>query len=195
MNANNKINLYFDKGGNIYFRILNKLYDINIDCNNKLFCETLDWDYNLTDKKNLDFGELKLSCHLSSLKGKVQKEIIKNINNEDSESVENKYFYENNEFEEYYDSDSSDGFEEKVKFVGNEEHINLIDIYDTDIALYDTLLYNNDNIFFKTSFEGIQPCYRLKIFDNQMISFRVLGEVEQLYKLIINDDDLTLNII
>lgn len=185
-------NIYFDNGGNVYLKYNDKFYDININNDNKILLEYINLDVSNLNKNNITFGKLKLVCDASSLKGKIQKEIIKNEGLEELDEIDT-YLYENKEFTEYYDnlSDNENNFDEKVKFIGNSDDINFLD-YNNSLALYDTLLYDIDNIYFKTLFINIQPCYRLKIYKNGYIYFRPLGEIEQIYKLTIVDNELLL---
>lgn len=199
MNLNNEsLKIFFDKGGNIYFKYFDKVYDINITSDNKIQCECCNFDLILINKKNMNFGKIKLSCDSNSLKGRIQKEILKSIDSNDNsdeeheDTAEDRYLYENKEFTEYYDSESDDEYDEKVKFVGSDTDIDVCDFDDNIAALYDTLLYDNDNVYFKTLFVGIQPCYRLKIYKNGIITFRPLGEAEQMYKLTVDNEKLVL---
>ena len=129
------------------------------------------------------------------MRGKVQKEIIKSSNNDetDEDYHERLFMYENEEFAEFYGLDSDEEQEEQVKFVGNKDNIDFCDFDDeSNIALYDTLLYDNDNLYFKTSLIGIEPSYRLKIYKDGSINFRPIGDKEQVYTLNADNDNLWL---
>ncbi|ARF09206.1 hypothetical protein Catovirus_2_155 [Catovirus CTV1] len=189
-----KLKLCFDKGGNIYFKYCDKYYDLNIEADNKIKLEILP-NYNCVNLDNIKFGELKLSSDSGSLRGKVQKEIIKSSNNDetDEDYHERLFMYENEEFAEFYGLDSDEEQEEQVKFVGNKDNIDFCDFDDeSNIALYDTLLYDNDNLYFKTSLIGIEPSYRLKIYKDGSINFRPIGDKEQVYTLNADNDNLWL---
>ena len=192
-----KLKLCFDKGGNIYFKYCDKYYDLNIEADNKIKLEILP-NYNCVNLDNIKFGELKLSSDSGSLRGKVQKEIIKSSNNDetDEDYHERLFMYENEEFAEFYGLDSDEEQEEQVKFVGNKDNIDFCDFDDeSNIALYDTLLYDNDNLYFKTSLIGIEPSYRLKIYKDGSINFRPIGDKEQVYTLNADNDNLWLVLI
>ena len=218
-----KVILVFDQGGNVYFKFLNKLYELNIDNKNILSCDLCPLSSEQFNCVKLNYGELKLTSQGNSLKGKAQRNLndqdLNEFDEEDEENKDdlypdevNKYLYEDKQYTEYYESDENhtaesimsnsfdqeDLVEESVKFLSNGQEIEIWD-YDDIVSLYDTLVYNDDPdhgfITFKTTLIGINPSYRLKIYKNGILSFRPLGEREKNYKLNICEDILSLKIL
>jgi len=203
------IELFFDNGGNFYFKCSDEIYDLSISSNNKLDCDICKIDeINNSHPKNIKLNNLKLTMESNSLKGQIQRDINKKKstdepnNIDDIENEENDYYnhlYENHEFTDFnsVNSDDENDHNESVKFLSCGIDINIYD-FDNIIALYDTLIYNDDpehgSLCFKTSLVNINPCYRLKIYKNGTLSFRAIGDKEEFYKLIIEDNKLSLSV-
>ena len=115
INDHIKVTLIFDHSGNAYFKYLNKIFDLNINSENILNCDVCN-NFDLEKKININYGHLKLTSDMNSLKGKIQKDLSNSSDNDceydDEENSKNlcdneinKYLYEDKEYAEYYDSD------------------------------------------------------------------------------------------
>lgn len=204
---NEQIEVIFDYGGNVYFKHNQNYFDLDVDSNNNLTCGACivhDNNENLSNKQ-IKIGELKLTSDSKSLKGHAQREIDRKIslmdNSDDiaefNEDEQYKYLYEDKEYNDYdsQNDDDDDDNNEYVKFLSLGETVNIYD-YDDSVALYDTLIYNDDMehgvLCFKTCLVGINPCFRLKIYKNGIISFRALGTKDNMYRLVFSDGEINL---
>ncbi len=191
-NVEHIISIFFDLGGNLYFKFNDVIYDLNINSTNMLECDVCNINVNDLEKINVSYEELKLIDSPNSLKGKIKKEIdVNDIHCSD----EHKYLYENEDYIDYDDDSDYEDQNEFVKFMSTGEKIEVYD-FDMSVSLYDTIIYNDDiehgSICFKTNIINMMPPYRLKLYKNGIISFRSLGDKEIYYNITIQSNTIQL---
>lgn len=176
----NTIEVVFDTAGNVYFMHQDKLFDLVIDGKNKLSSDEI---------KDFDQQEIKVNKGLlkginkeKTLKHQIiMKNDLQNMIQHDM-NVHNVLYYEDDSLQEEIDMGDNDDEEEKVYFSDNSSETKIIN-HDTEVAMYDTILYNNNSPVFKTTLSNIIPSCRLIIKSCGTISFRVIGESEHYYKI------------
>jgi hypothetical protein len=211
----------FDTCGNVYFICNKKLYDINIDGKNNLTCEETKLEL-CKPSKDLQIykGKIKLTNNMNSLKGKVFKEYMKELEklkeedydiNEDENEEEfvktQQYFPEDFEYFESFDKQVQEDIYEDFDsmYTGDNQYFvflsevntkNELPILEGDDsnALYETLIYNKDissgDLIHKSKFIGGSPIYRLRLYQSGEIAFRPIGEREKYYKFSLVNDNL-----
>lgn len=210
---NNIIRVFLDTKGNIYFNYNNNIYDIDINNNNTIsLCLCSSQYINIPDLIIVDakFENLVLTENAKSLKGKIKKNMIKeNIDNNDHDviiddcddgDISYKYYYENLEFcetDENINADNDNDFYDEteiVKFLRSTDTFTIIvcDNENSDTALYDIMIYDDDNLLFKTEIINIVNGYRLKLYKSGLLSFRSIGDDEKLYRITIDGDTMSL---
>jgi hypothetical protein len=184
----------FDNCGNLYFKnqTLN-IKQINIDKNNLLIFE--DGNYSLIED-NKDNEETKINLlkfYENSLKKEVA-ESIKLLDDEDPE-IHNEYYKEDDYYNQYIEYDyNPDGFfgdeyyetlENKCYFSSNQ--INEIKINkrkNGDIEpIYETLIFEKNNLVFRTSFIEEPPFRLILNLDNDTIELKSVGNRSKLFKI------------
>jgi hypothetical protein len=196
---NQKANILFDIGGNIYLNYNNKYYEFYADNSNSLLCENI--DIHEMKQVNIPIGTLKLTNSLNSLKGKAYKEYIKELEQLEEEDIDmeedefniiQKYYPEDLEYSELEKKEII-GDEETCEFLSNPEAKVLVPIYNIEdtIASYETLIYNKDissgDLVFKSKMNSKFILYRLRIYESGEIAFRPISSSEQYYKLFLDD--------
>jgi hypothetical protein len=205
----------FDTNGNLYFKYENKLYDIEIHKNYNLSCELSNYIEEENKQIKINYGTLKLSTDPKSLKGKTQKEYLKELKKiEEEENNEIEYEDEDEEddysiLEKYYPEDL-EYFENNNKILDNLEDYEIscsfykepnllkedVQVYTLDDIhpLYETLIYNQDlssgDLMFKTKLNNTIILYRLRLYKSGEIAFRPISDKEVYYELSVNENNL-----
>jgi hypothetical protein len=197
----------FDTDGNLYIKFNGNYYDIIIQGNNTLLCEKIKLNQ-IIKSKNIKSGQFKLTSSMNSLKGKVFKEYLKDMDKLKTEDYEieetedefdriNKFFPEDFEYFESYDKSDNidDEKEEYFIFLSDVSKNNILNIIEGNdgIALYESLLYNKDlssgDLIFKSKLINGVPIYRLRLYESGDIAFRPIGDQEQYYKLLMDENN------
>ena len=172
--SQNSAKIIFDNCGHIYLEYNDKTYELIIDQNNNILLEEINAKnhlYDINDDLSFKKGKIKLTNSLNSLKGKVYKEYLKeldkmkeedyDINEDETEDDFNriqKYFPEDFDyFESYQDEKNLDNKDEinnyELEEINNyfvflanniNEHFPEIKMGEDSNALYETLIYNKD---------------------------------------------------
>lgn len=210
INKDTNIEVILDTNGNVYMHHNDVTYDISITNTNTLTLDKIhDIDMMETGNSEIKKGGLKLVNKENTLKSRIvrekQKEKSENPEETELEDIDedekdikyNDQYYENNTYIEEYDDDS-DEETDKVYFLGKGiDNIKILKYEDSNVPLYDTLIYNNDintgEPIIKTKFTNTEPVYRLKIYKSGHILFRPIGNKEQTYIIRLNDNILALD--
>ncbi len=194
--------IYFDRYGSLYFRVNDKLYQVNIDGRNNPYADRGDYSIigNIVNDK-IKYGKFKVEP-VNLLQKKVDRElnsdeesdeededeqdqlIIEEEVNEESderiiyEELETKYGVHNKPFGFSYVDPS---YEERIP-VNNRNN------GDVD-ALYDTCIYNNHSPCFQSYSLEEESIYKFRIFDNGEIYFKPMGYKEKKYELTYNSEN------
>ncbi len=213
-NGNKLMDISFDIYGNLYLHDGNNdnngnnTYQVNITGKNIPYCEL--GDYNIINKYEHTLGTFSLLDKENSLKTKVKKKIDEEVEyNSDDE-----YDLEGDNTIDYYPEDSDYVYNDDI--VDNDDLIdeynvtnygydnlkfefwsnsisNPISIYnrcDGDImSLYDVYIYENSNLIFKSNSSDNSSIYRFRININGYIYFRPVGYPEELYEIILTEDN------
>lgn len=202
--TNNKtvpVNISFDFYGNLYFELNDKSYQVNIDGQNRPVLDCGDYTIintsnNITINK---FNSIEASNILREKAKKTLEEdgesydaytenydyaINKNLNNSDNEiideDIENQYGNHNKPF----------------NFTNNNSiiPINMREFGDI-CALYNSYIYNGTDVCFISTSSNETSYYVIKVYTNGNIQFRPIGYSEKLYKLVLIDDNLTIQLV
>ena len=201
-----KNNEYFTDG--LQFNSL----QINVDGRNRIYGE--EGDFNILETKKDKLNKFKLTEEHSKLQHKTVVELTKNTEElevynmfDDGEidpdmvdpyEEEIKYFPERAEFfetdavspDEIINEDVVNTYgHHNVKFIfshsSDDSMISIQDREDGDVtALYDTYVYQNENLCFKSSSKDDESLYTIKIHDNGTFYFRPHGFKGQEYKVL-----------
>jgi hypothetical protein len=206
-------NLYFDgqeHNNHSYFSNNdNKTYQININGKNQPIAEQ--GLYAIIDNTNKrKKGSIKTLDEQTSLRSQVRKkkeqeeELDKEeenndyeVTNDDDKDIDvelegnrKKYYYEDNDIIEYdieklNDFDDSEDEEFTFLSANNDIYIDVNEREYGDIsALYDTYIYNNNEIVYKTKAPNNEILYRIKIIlNNSTMSLRSICDNDIFYKL------------
>jgi hypothetical protein len=212
--SNKKVQISFDKFGNLYFNSDDKIYDISISGQDTLQLDKyqiIDPGVSITTVLPEKItGKLVPVSKKHSLKGKVMDEIDKmedddddadsddDTQNEDTyyaqQKIIHKYYPENKEY--VYDDSNSDSDNdintEYFKFLSHNIDIPIVEREDS-LALYDTIIYDsNGGLSYKTELYGSIPIYRICIYEkenNSYIKFRPIGKKELTYTIMFNNNN------
>jgi hypothetical protein len=212
-------NIYFSNNDN-----LNDSYQVNVSGKNIPFLDHFNYEIEGEYNKNIGTFTLidKHNSLKTKLKMKIQKENNydddeensddeydldgdklseyypeddDHVNNEDNEEVDEIYGND-----QYIDEDNikNYGYDNK-KFdfwsSGSENIIPILYRKDSDImALYDTYIYDNNNLIFKSNSPNNDSIYRFRLNTSGEIYYRIIGQVEKKFKLMFNENN-NLNIV
>jgi len=195
-------NLYLDGSkynDSSYFKNTNSvqymIYQINIDEKNELVAEM--GDYKIIDEEFI-------------LKKNNIKKFVKNENNLEKKikMQENEYFNEDLEYyvieddtkenDEYLlDDDSKKNYGiDNVPFIFSESNTTCLDKMNIKInhrkngdicALYDTYIYNDNNLILKSNSYNETSIYRIFI-ENELLKLKLIGESEKKYIITIDEE-------
>jgi len=174
------IKISFDEFGNLYFEDNYIIYQININSKNNLYADI--GDYKLLSNEN-NFKKSKFS---------LDKKLTKKIKNDlDNNYFEENYYPEDNEYYEYsFINDDHDIYynEDVIKKYGtnnqpfNFSTNNTYNIFPVNnrenghvMALYDSYVYKNNKLLFKSNSYNNESYYRLNIHLEGYIYFRPIG--------------------
>lgn len=173
--------IVFDNSGCVYIKKNNDLYEIMISSQNELFCDKICVELKEYVPKRLERLEL---THDRTLGGKIEFEKNKSLINQEDE---NYHLYENIEYakdkiNQDYDEDDE---EDKIEFISDDNYQAKIYNFDIDVMIpcYETLLYVDNMMIFKTEILDSLYCYRIKIHKEGDIILRIIGGGEKLYKI------------
>jgi len=193
-----KSDITFDLYGNLYITINKLIYQININGKNQPCAES--GDYHIIDDTNSNINKFTLLDKDTSLKSNV----IKNKNMEDygsdeeydsdGEPIDKNDYYEEDKYvlddepTEEDDNKSVDSNDDNQKFlfsyVNPSCQLKINNRYNGDImSLYDTYLYDDNMLCFKSNAPHNQILYRIKLFSNGNFSLRSIGDQDILYRL------------
>lgn len=201
-NNGHEITLSFDPYGNLYFEHNNKFYQIIISGND---VPILDYgNYSIIKPYKKQFKQIINIDKSNPLQRKLKKKINDQENNEDNDS-DDEYFLEDHNDDYYpedqdYENDNEDISDDNISIDGDtiekygeynykfdfwlNEEINIYYREDGDItALYDTYIYDNEQLIFKSHSVDDSSIYRFRIYKNGDIYFRPIGGIEKKYKL------------
>jgi hypothetical protein len=196
----------FDFYGNLYFSYNNITYQVNVNGKNILYLEPGEYKIieheeiinkteikpvkNINGSNSLRELALKENCIRDELYPEDDEYIDEeNLCNSDEiidEDIETKYGAHNKRFKFFNTTpDSSE----------NSSENNLMDIVhlreDGEVcALYDTYIYNNEMLYFKTNSSDDLSYYRIRVYLNGDIYFRPIGYSDKLYILTVNDNNM-----
>jgi hypothetical protein len=199
---NNKIEILFDTLGNIYFEFNNSYYELIITKTNDIICEKIQYELVPGDCSNISFGRIKTnSLHHKTIKKLQEQEEQEDLDEFDSDNeqehdykIRSKYLPEDNEFYEEYDYSESD--DENIEYIiflkNNAKEPRIVKSEELYVPLYDTLVYNNDVITFKTKLMNSVPIYRLNLYMNNKLAFRPIDKPTKYYKFVCESDSLTI---
>ena len=212
------VDVVFDVNGNVYLLFNKELYDFNINSKNILSLEKSNLSKDeLAElfKMSHKINKMDLNLHYKSgsLKNKIIRDSLTKLSDvvdeesedDDDESDANKkieenynsYYYEDILYETKTDAsdDPTSNTGEGVQFMGTDD-VKII-CYDDEVPIYNVILFNNSiefgDPFFKTQLIGIEPIYRIKIYQSGNIVFRPIGCPETTYKIAIDKDILVIN--
>ncbi len=188
-------NLYLSKEGNT-----DKIFQINVDNKNGIYCDLGNYDVIAGGKQMIN--QLVFYEDKENLNGNNDDN---NDNNDDNDEKPENYFPEDNNYEEIYDdvidSDEKDGDDDDGKFLffASDEKIDM-QINNRNngdiLALYETLIYDNYKLIFKTTQTKMPIIYRLFLYKTGTCEFRPIGYKSTKYKIIIDkNDDISLQLI
>ena len=205
------IDVSFDFYGNLYFRLNNNTYQLNVDAKNTPYLDHDNYDIlNNNINNNINNNQFKLqkfnnyNTPYGTLSEKMQTMI-----NDDSHNFypeDNTYYMLDEETNQHLSTlDNEDIIDEDMekqygvfnkKFIFSHNSINdIIPInmrQNGDIcALYDTYVYNETNLCFKSNSNDEISYYRIRLYNNGDLFFRPIGYSEKLYKLHIINDPVT----
>lgn len=180
-----KYNVIFDVYGNLYFQN-DKIYCLEINGRNEpTLEETL-----LENTSVTQIQSKKFEVTTTSLKQLIQDEVSEL--DDDNEEEEPDYYPEDSniiqdvqEDDDLYNTTVNESFEFSTK--NNNETVQLINYEDGIFALYDTYIYHEETLHYKTNYIAEVPAlYRIRLYTNGDMYIRPIGYAEKLYKL----DDL-----
>ncbi|AYV78239.1 MAG: hypothetical protein Edafosvirus7_31 [Edafosvirus sp.] len=198
----------FDKNGNVYIDVNNSTYQINVDRNHKPYCDKGNYEIKKLETQP-KIGKLVPTNSKYSLKGKTIQKIEKdkqellddeldNENENNQENHERIYFHEDSQYFEDIELDPNEDDDEEMNeyfsFSSNNMEIPINERENGDIlALYDTLIFNDERICLKTKLllgsDDIVPLYRLQMYASGKCFFRPIGDKDTQYYLKINQND------
>jgi hypothetical protein len=199
-NKKSNCNICFDRYGNLYFKVDNRMYQVNIDGQNRPYADL--GKYSEINKQFLDkdvkYNTFKLS-HKELLKNKINDELEEDIRDDEDvisdteelaiesdsiiyEEIENKYGVHNKPFGFSY---VDPNYEIPVDYRENGDII----------ALYDTYVYDKDSLCFKSYSREEESIYELKIFSGGSVGFKPTGNPERSYELVYNKENGELNFV
>lgn len=174
--SHNNLDLYIDRYGNLYFDFNNTVYEIEIDRFNVPNLSII----NLDSLKNID--DYKLDNINNYIEDSEENDEYKDTETSDDFMIDddniNKFGYNNLPFNFYSNTDST---------------IKIIDGSDI-CALYDTYIYDNDQIIFISSSKNNDSIYKLQLHNDGKIVFTNVGEEGKNYKIFINADSLGISV-
>ena len=192
------VSTFFDHCGNLHVSTEdNKQYLVNFDRDNNLVLEKR--TINLSFPEKVEYA--KLIPHPNSLRKKAEEEEP----DDSDEETEGNYFPEDNEYSTNFDpyDDISVGFfgtehvdltDEQVRFTAISEDTKLIVLTDPEndhLSLYETIIYNNGAVQFKSCLINMIPMFRLIWYlDSNRFDFRPTGCPIKSFHLQYSDDDL-----
>jgi hypothetical protein len=185
----------FDVYGNLY---INDTYQLNVDGCNIPYLES--GEYNILDNKS-KVKISKITEERFLLKEKVRDTLKLDDNSSEEDEID--YYPENNE--QYDQSSESEEINEDIIKKYGEHNIPFNfgnSAFGDDIikernngdimALYDTYLYDNNNLVFKSNSNDNSSIYVLKIWTDGSILFRPIGYKEAKYRVGSENDILSL---
>ena len=213
------LTISFDIYGSLYLHDdinPNKSYQLNISGKNVPYFDF--GNYDIINKQSNKLGTFTLLDKNNSLKTKIKIKIEKEINDyeEDEYNSDDEYDLDGDKNEDYYPEDndhynneeindnSEDEInEENIKLYGYDNHkfifwnnlndiqVSIFDRKDCDVmSLYDTYIYDNDRLIFKSNSPDNSSIYRFRIInndDNSTIYYRPIGYSEQKLELILDE--------
>ena len=197
------IEYVLDNMGNIYLERNGNIYDFVVGTNNNLCIEKLPSHYfdNIVETKGDYEKTLELLSDPKSLKDHI--DITGDIMEAKymNDDAEHKYYYENIMYDEDDGEDEINDYnynnEESVVFLytNQDNKIKTIELCDS-IPLYDIVARDGDlssgSIVMKTKLVNQIPIYRMNICNDKVISFRSIGDEENIYDICLQDDELVL---
>lgn len=214
-NIEKYLQIGFDSYGNVYlyFDSLDKAYQLNVNGKNIPYLEP--GQYNIIKRSNKNIGTFTILDSETSLKSKVDK----HLEEEHAYDSDDDYDLDGDNISDYYPEDSTylhnDDLQhddelidenmlnaygdDNLKFnfwsFSKDEQISIYDIENEDImALYDTYIYDNGQLIFKSNSKNGNSIYRLCIHLDGTILFRPIGYTERIFNILINSDNtITLN--
>ena len=197
----------FDLYGNLYITVnentnenTNELtFQININGKNQPYADLGDYHI-IDDQTNIKINKFTLLDKESSLKSNVIKnKNIEEVGSDEEYDEEGELIDKNDYYEEdkYVLNDDNDDVDNKsnesdedenpifnFSFVNPSCQLKIDNRYNGDItALYDTYLYDNDLLCFKSNAPHNQILYRIKLFSNGNFSLRSIGDRDIFYRL------------
>jgi hypothetical protein len=157
---NLKIPIHVDTHGNLYMEVNENLMQLNIDSNDKPYFDTGDYQI--------------ISNEIKTMKGKI-------VNT--NKFVDDTYFPEDNGHD--FVNDDKQVEETYFLFYDNESHLTINERNNGDIdALYDTFIYDENNLTFRTKLSDETNFYRVIIYTSGKFFFRPIGcSTEKKYTL------------
>lgn len=184
---NGTYEIFFDIYGNLYFKN-DKVYCLEINGRSEPTLE----ETTFSNSSIINIPTKKFEIISSSLKQLVSDE-IDNLD-EDNEEEEPDYYPEDsniitnadeNTDDDPYDMNVDETFEFGSK--NNNENVAVVSYEDGIYALYDTYIYHEDALQYKTNYVANVPAlYRLRLYTNGTLYIRPIGYPEKSYKI----DDL-----
>ena len=214
---NYKFKVSFDKYGNLYLSSDNVDYQLGVDSHNKPILEEglfeiikkEDFDFvDLIHKPPRPQLQVNIEKALIEEYGRDPDDegIDEEIFEEEEEYYVDPYFDENkmeNDFYDIYENNSEDDADiidedngkmfgyDNVPYKFYKEEGFSIDVYDRcngDVCpLYDTYIYDNNKLSFISYSANNSSIYRLKLYSDGVIGFRLIGEEEKNYVIGVQD--------
>lgn len=210
-NSTEKASVSFDRYGNLYLTFRDVNYQVNVDGRNKLFLLTGDYEIFEPDTELMD--QLKIKKMTASNGMLFQKKIREELEELDSDGELDDEDYDLLKEDDDYWEDEKEILSEEEDCLINEDLIEKygehnqpfvfwstrseeeIQIYhrrDGDItSLYDTFIYENQQIIFRARSLNDDSIYRL-IINEGLILFRPIGESDRSYRLVNLENTLTI---
>lgn len=214
-NSIEKASVSFDRYGNLYLTFRDINYQLNVDGKNKLFLLT--GDYEISEPDTDLINQVKIKKMTASNGMLFQKKIREELEELDSDGElddedydllkedddyweDEKEILSEDEEEDYLiNEDLIEKYgEQNQPFVfwstRSEEEIQINHRRDGDItSLYDSFIYENQQIIFRAQSLNEDSIYRLIINDG-LILFRPIGESDRSYRLVNLEDTLTIEL-
>lgn len=186
-----KLGIYFDINGNLYLNYNKKVYQVDINKYDHLEADIGNYKiYN--DTPNISYGMLTINTLSDEKELQFDKEIY-NYNDYNDMIVPTVNY--NHDPIGFFGTENTDTPETKIYFLRTGDHVS-IPIIECDngdmMALYETLVYNDNILCFKTELDGEPPIYRIHLHSNGVVFLEInQGELKK-YNL---DSNLDSNLV
>jgi hypothetical protein len=185
------IRIEFDENGNLYFINMenNNTYQININNKNLPYAEPGNYII-IEEPKIIKFEPLGNETSESKINEILQSNVDNEVDFTDDEQII-RYMPERQIDEEIEDDEDDEDDEDKEYYIyQNGDKINICNRqYGLYPALYDTYIYDNDYLIFKSINIKNASSYIIKI-NNNRISFRSIGDTDKYFKVEINKEEI-----